>query len=354
MSISCTGVLAVLLAVAVTSPAHAQTTPSERPYRGLFGSSRGQLSSSISSYGGYDETKSRRSINNRTVRQESDGGYGGLNGSLNYSRPLWKTFSIEATGAADVRLYRPGTSTSTRDQTTYGQLTIGKSISRHATLRVTQSLAMSSYYGLNLYSFNQPVGVLDRTELNELTSPTSDSRLVKGRTYDYLVGPHLTMPIGRFDMLNFDGLFRNLWGTEHAVRLTSQGGGARWSRRLTRAFTMQVAYGYEQGTTAGVRSAGGLHRIDSGVVYSAPLSFSRRTRVSGFAGAGIASTRVRIEPVLVAHVPQVVGYATISHELGRTWTIGANYSRQFQFSELYANPTLANSTDVSLRGLLTR
>ena len=339
--------LLVLTASTAATPAFAQAGRNERPYRGLFGDSRATLTSSISTFGGYDLLTTNQSSLGTTVSRDSGAIYGGVNGTLSYHRPVGKV-SFDASGATNMHLYRQTSDAALRSHTTSGQMGIGIPVLRRAQWRAAQSFSASSYYNFS------PFGLFNPLDVEDLPLPSSDARVAGGRTYDYRAFSSFGVAVGRYDTISADGSGRRLWGVDDAPTLTTVGGGARWARRVARAWTTQVGYGYEQGLAEKGRSAGGLHRIDAGASYAAPLSFSRRTRLAAFFGASMASYSIGDNPSRSINVPQVVGSATVSHQLGRTWSLGGAYSRQFRFSELTVNPTFTTSALMSLQGLPAR
>lgn len=336
----------VFIACTAATPAFGQST-ADRPYRGLFGDSRATLTSSLSTFGGYDLLTHQRTLNGNDVRSNREALYGGFEGGLAYHRPIGK-ISLDASGSTNMYLYRQTATAALRSHTSSGQMSIGIPMLRRGRLRAAQSFSASSYYNHSPFGFFNPLDVED------LPPPTSDARVTEGRTYDYRAFSNFSVATGRYDTISVDGSIRHLFGVADAPRLTTVGGGGRWSRRVARAWTTQFGYGVERGLFDRDRSAGVLHRLDAGASYSAPLSFSRRTRIAASFGAGLAAYQGTTDPPETQYVPQAVGSASLSHQLGRTWSLSGAYTRQFQLSELTINPTLTNSAMMSLRGLAAR
>ena len=341
----------MVLVVSAAGPrAFAQVSQAERPYRGLFGDSRATLTSTLSVFGGYDLLTIDRTSGEALPRRDSEAVYGSVVAGLGYQRPVGKV-SFNASGGTNMYLYRQATNASTtslRSHTTSGQVGLGIPVLRRAQLRTALAFSASSYYNYSPFGFFNPLDVED------LPLPNGDARVLGGQTYEYSVHSSFGVAVGRYDTISADASMHRLWGADDAPSLTTAGSGARWSRRVARAWSTQVGYGYEQALGAQGESAGGLHRIDAGAGYAAPLSFSRRTRVSASFGAGLASYRAGDGPPENVNVPQVVGMAQLSHQLGRTWSVGGAYTRQFQFSELTINPTFTTSAVMSLQGLPAR
>ena len=81
--------------------------------------------------------------------------------------------------------------------------------------------------------------------------------------------------------------------------------------------------------------------------YNKALSFSRRTTLTFSTGtAAVNSGRDTSF--------NLTGTARLNHEIGRTWTASAGYSRSVQFVDLLLVPVLYDSLDASIIGLLNR
>lgn len=129
-----------------------------------------------------------------------------------------------------------------------------------------------------------------------------------------------------------------------------QGMRAGLSHELAQGLSARVGYGRGFGD---YRRPGDTdrrvvnHTIDAGIDFARALSFSRATTFSFSTGSTIVSdsgvTRA-----------DLVGSATLAHELGRSWLTALSYSRQAGFVDVVAEPTFSDSVSARLSGLVAR
>ncbi|MCC7009144.1 MAG: hypothetical protein IT184_10030 [Acidobacteria bacterium] len=95
-----------------------------------------------------------------------------------------------------------------------------------------------------------------------------------------------------------------------------------------------------------VRSQG----LELGVDYNrgGTLRLTKRTTLAGNAGLGAAVDSHGTERLFA------LGNVRLNHELGRTWQTGAEYRRTLEFPSFVLEPTLLDTAQADLRGLLSR
>lgn len=127
----------------------------------------------------------------------------------------------------------------------------------------------------------------------------------------------------------------------------------RYDREILRGLTLQAGYANRQGIYHDVAEDSAVDRrvrtdsVDAGVSYSRALSFSRRTHLAFSSGSTVVSDGG-------ARRYDVIGNATLTRELGRTWAAELTYSRQAGFVDTFAAPTFGDSVVASVAGLITR
>lgn len=130
--------------------------------------------------------------------------------------------------------------------------------------------------------------------------------------------------------------------------------GGGYSRQMTSRLTLNAGYDYYVSVygdpQAGRRTI--VNDVNLGVNYIWPLSFSRRTTVE-FSGGTDRVTREGLGTPSV-DVLRATGSATVTHLIGRTWTLQGDYNRGLQFVELFPDPFFADSVTTSIDGMLSR
>jgi hypothetical protein len=120
-----------------------------------------------------------------------------------------------------------------------------------------------------------------------------------------------------------------------------------------RGLTLQAGYASRQGTYHDVAEDSAVDRrvrtdsIDAGLSYSRALSFSRRTHFAFSSGSTVVSDGG-------ARRYDLIGNATLTREVGRTWDAALTYSRQAGFVDTFAAPAFNDSVAASMAGLITR
>src|SRR5262245_31717817 len=102
-----------------------------------------------------------------------------------------------------------------------------------------------------------------------------------------------------------------------------------------------------------------MHDIDAGLNYSRSftLASSRRTTLGFSTGSSFYTTRRLSDDGLSTQSRTHLyanGTVTLAHEMGRTWSLAAVYSRNAGFSELVFEPVTSDSASASLSGLIGR
>ena len=329
---------AALAALPAVAAAQAPPARPERPVRGLFGGEGNtRLLVTLSTFGGWDRSQVSTAA---LTAPPVDATYGGGTANLAYNRPVGE-WPLGLTGMADGRYYpASGTLEDLISDTYYAGATLGHSLGRRGVLRTNQAFSSSSFYQFN------PFGNLNAGSPIDLIVPSSDYRLVRGRTYSYDANLGTDWRVGRRSTLALDYRYRHVSYPTELVQMNLHGGGVRYEHQVARRVTLRLGYGYDRGSAASGEPTG-FHRIDSGLAVATPLPFSRRTVFtanSGFAVVEGDDSVNRGQQVLL------IGNVALSHQFPGTWTLEGGYSRDPQIVEIYRTPVYTDTAYGALRG----
>jgi hypothetical protein len=129
--------------------------------------------------------------------------------------------------------------------------------------------------------------------------------------------------------------------------------GGRFSYALNRNLKVRLGYTFRQGQYVGSpRST--EHNLDIGVDYTLPLSSTRKTTVSFGLGPTVAKGVVLNVLPEVRRQYRMVGNATLSHQMGRTWSVEGTYRRGMGYIEGLKIPVFTGTYSATAGGFLTR
>ena len=353
MKFRCLLVVSLLGAITAT-PAFAQwpgptgTERPERPYRGIFGSGTSEaeqvlsLNGSVSS--GYDSNltaaAAESGVGIGTVPRRSVGGlYQMLNGGLSYSR----TTDRVTVGASASSSLRHSRHLADSWMESYSG-SVGSTFSLSDDTDIDGSVGLTYQPWLGFAPF------LPTTELpvGQLPVPDHDFSTTGSGYHSY------SASLGFFHQLSRDSSItaaysrQNTRGSSRQIDgFATQFASARFTRRLTRDLSLRLGYRLTQTDyqTGDAEYYG--HSLDSGVDYSRSLSLTRRTEFTFSTGA----TATREGTILRF---DVIGSATLTRELGRTWTAVILYNRNVGYSPSVRAPFLYDAVSAGIDGMLSR
>ncbi|MCC7416131.1 MAG: hypothetical protein IT176_03245 [Acidobacteria bacterium] len=332
------GSLVVLMSIA--GPASAQRPP----VRGLLGTTdRTAMDASISVYGGLDQTRRHDRVGTLARRRDNGGRHGGLTAGVSLKQPLGG-LSFNVSGSGSLQYYPGPVPLDLVDHNTQGTISIAAPVGRRASVSLTQTVSEASFY-----NFDGAAGTTIRA-LDDFERPSSDSRLGEGRSLRYDLGGRLDRRLGRTGTLGFEYGLGYATFPGDAIDFAAQHGGIRFEHAPTRDLSFRWGYAYERGRS-GPGPSHDLHRLDIGPTYRKPLTLSRRTTLTATAGAAAVTVQTDAEARLVL---RLIAAVSLGHQLGRTWSLSADYRREPQMDELYRNPTSADAISLALRGAASR
>ena len=346
------------------SPETPGAAAQRRPYRGLFGgdglsSAPHTLDLRGSLFGAYDDNVFATVPGGVPVdpRVRNGGYYTGANAAANYAFQ-GDTTSITATGAAAFGYYRQFADPLVPSY----NAGVGLSTALGARTRVhaSQSIRYSPFLGFTLFP---SLPSLVTSEI-DVTTPTHDyaSGALKGFTYGTTA--ELAYELSR--RASFAG-FYDLHRTEYNVEqrdLAQQRAGVRFHQQLSGHAGLRLGYAYRTGRYgfAAERQPVRSHDLDVGIDYGRALSFSRRTVVSFGTGSSILMSDPAAGQTGELIGPNddqrthffVSGFATVNHEIGRTWAALGSYVRSIRFEQAFSQPLLTDAVSARLAGQINQ
>ena len=374
--------LLALAAPLAPQPARAQAPPPvrgqeqqpARAFRGLFGGneadpkSRQALNLSLSFYGAYDDnvlaSQSGGAGGSGGVgagsglldpRFQRSGGYGGVDGSLSYRRRVSRVI-VQTTVGAYSRYY-PDLSEMT-GVSSYGSLGIRVVPSARTSFGATGTVMYSPYYAYGM----APGGI--GAVPGDLVVPRPEFTIREQSAVTTMASADFQRRLGPRASLSFDGSFRDVnfgkgaWSADGGRRLRDQRVGGLFTYSMTRHLNLRLGYHYREGQLGGLFHVGRPikgHEIDAGVDYRRSLSITRRTQLGfstgstilqtpdiyGAAGADTGRYRTRYG---------INGTAYLTREIGRSWTLQADYRRGLYLLEGIDEPFFSDAVNLSLGG----
>ena len=344
---------ALLALVLLPLSAAAQGVEVRRPYRGLFGgdpNDRTASSFSVELMGAYDDNVyGGTGTQSAPTAAQQSGFFTGLSASLTLQRAGEK-LSAGLTGTSDVRYYEADEFTA-----------VAHHLSAFTGYRPNQRTSVRLFGGVGYSPLYTPIFLVTPTG----ESVTPDGVTDAGGAFsgarsssDYAIVERAS--------LSYQGSF------DISRSITSRASiGARYTARYTdftdddesqRFDTVAVSGSYRLSRYSSFRAGYGLnsyrmdngvptqryHDFDFGIDYNRPLSLSgRRTRFTVTPGFALVNDGSGFQM-------RLAGSARLDHEIGRTWTARALYSRGVRFVEGADTEVLANTAQAGVQGLLGR
>ena len=327
-----------LCALSTDAWAQRETGPFGNLFGGIQGSDASQsLSLRWSTYAGHDDVIGEPALL-ATVADDPyqrSGDYGGLSGSLAYSRGS-RANRLSVFGSTNARAYNgthdmaaPALSTGTSFSMAAGKRT---------SLRGTLSAAYAPYSQLAPY-----------ISAGDETTPFSFGSAVASRTsraYGTDVG--VSRQLSSRATLDLVGAWQRTQLEDGLAASESRTARVGLTQKLSEGLGVHAGYGY-QDARFGLQETPELttvHNIDVGVDFNRALSFSRRTRVSFGTGSSIAQTAAGGSQYFLN------GQATLAHQIGRSWSASAAYNRSSHFAQGFRDLLFLDAFSANLGGQL--
>lgn len=333
--------------------AEAQSARPMRPYRGLFGGNgvgSGKLDFTLSTYSGYDDDLLTRSGSRPDSRFRLRGYFAGADATLAYAKPGDRV-SLDVTSGTVLRYFPQLDRVEVITQVVQAGLSVG--LTRRTRFSLSQQAAYHPWYvptGANSLG-SVPSGAVDLS----LAGP--DFAISDFSSYTFASTARLTQTLSRRSSVTAFYRFRYNDTGRQASDSRVQGGGGRFDHRLTRGASFHAGYGYRVATYDGEGRTVRVHDLDVGVDYSRALSLSRRT-VLRFGSGSSLIVRDRARGAegrgAQASLYRVLGFAALSHQIGRSWTAQLTYRRETAFLDGLSEPLFVDGVTAELGGALGR
>jgi hypothetical protein len=326
-----------------------------RPFRGLFGStaspnqdSATQLTLNGSAFGGYDgNILADRQGGSMGPGDTTDGTLVG--GSLGLAYAKWGRH-VDIGASLDSSAYYYPDHEDLASSAYSAGFGLVADLSRRTRLSLGQTVGYQPYYQLSpLFPvIGDPVlGGAAPSNLDLVVSQASGWMFGTSVQLDRQLGRRSTLQT--FYSLSRSDFDADPLTGEPIFDLDAQSAGFRFIRGLSRYASLRLGYAYRYGSYGGGPGTAEVngHDIELGVDYARALSFSRRTSFSFSTGSSITET------LGVRHF-NVVGSASLRHEIGRSWLAHLAYNRGVSLIGSFAQPVLSDSVGTGLTGLLGR
>jgi hypothetical protein len=251
------------------------------------------------------------------------------------------TVSFETRASADLRYYPEYRDLSS--PTYQGGAAIRVERSRFG-LRASQGIAILPYYAFLFFPRLAAQGV------DAVAAPGIDFALTSQRGSDLRSEVGVQYRIGRRATIAAQYARAALDYNSPTGLQVTETAYAGLSQPLTNNASLRLGYGRQWATypDAPQVPATRTHNIDAGIDYNRALSISRRTSLSFGSGAtGVTDGRGNTSY-------HALGSAGLSHEMGRTWTARAGFTRGVEFLEGIPEPFLSDAVSVDVGGFLSR
>jgi hypothetical protein len=314
----------------------------------------GGLDLSAQLFGAYDDdvlADQNGSTSRRPTRAGSaDGLFSGLGIALRYARPGDRAdFRSWANSAVN---YYPDLRDLT---TTYHQvgLSFAAPFGRRFSMYASPFATYSPRYAMQLFPVPLPVDPAAEPSVGDsaaAAAPDLDSAIVKRESFRY--GGNVGLSLSATNHTSVNVAYGYTKTTSSGVRSADfevQTAGVSLGHKLTRYASLRVGYSLHEGTYEGSgQPVTRTQNVDVGVDYQKALSLSRRTFLRFNTGSVIASDQAGRRRI------QAVGFASLVHQMGRTWTAQAQYRREVRYIEGFVRPVFGDSAGSSVSGLLSR
>jgi len=270
----------------------------------------------------------------------ADGMYSGLGVAMMFQRPAGET-DFRAWANSAFRYY-PDLEGMTAT-THYAGASMSRSLGRRFSLQISPFAGFSPHYSMRLF----PRSDRDLSEPDDqiIEPPNVDEAVVDGDTFRYGGHGSVNLALSTVTALTASYGYAHTDVGDRAPDMEVHSAGVNFSHRFTRASTFRMGYTRQVGTRQLDDSP--IQSINIGVDYRKPLSRSRRTSLRFSSGSAVAEDAG-------ARRLQILGSASLVHQMGRTWTAQTEYRRSFRYIEGFYRPVLSDSVTASVNGLASR
>jgi hypothetical protein len=344
------------LCLAARANCQSVSAPSAAVYRGAQtrDTPEAGLGLTVSVYGAYDDdvlagTTGSGSPSRPSVSSAQSGFYSALSAGLLFMHP-GETVDFRSWANSAIAYY-PALDNLTAIYSQVG-LALSAPLGKRINVYASPYADYRPRYSLRLFplpAIPEPDQDLAVPEQTVMPAPDLDYTAIQQESYRYGGNVGLNLSLTNRLGLGVDyGRAQSV--TEAGVgEMQVQGGGAYLRYRLTQNASMKAGYSRQEARYESLdREPRLTERVNIGVDYRKPLSITRRTHLRFGAGSAVADDgrgRRRLE---------AIGSASLVHQMKRTWSASALYSREVGFIEGFDEPVLTDSVTAALGGLMSR
>jgi hypothetical protein len=189
----------------------------------------------------------------------------------------------------------------------------------------------------------------------DVAASGSNNSLSAIRSFAYATTASVNRRVGRRSSLLFTS---NLQYTLSAPGsgypdLRSRDAGGVFNYSVTRGVGVRMGYTFRQGEYSGSpRST--EHNLDLGFNYNKPLSATRKATLAFSVGPTIATAPLTAGTSDLRRQYRVIGDASTTYDMGRTWRLNGNYHRGFGYIEGLQGPVFTSAYAAGAAGFLGR
>jgi hypothetical protein len=361
---------AAFVVLACVTPAAAQSTGSDRPFRGLFGGRETRpatqtLNVAATAVEAYDDNLLAEGGSVFPGAATRSGSYTLIQGSTEYAGGN-RTIQVGANLVSAWRYYAQSQDGASGSYS--GGAGISANLPRRTSVSLNQTAAYSPSYLFGLFP------ALQDPELGQAQAVAPDYAVNDQSSYSYGSTLTLTHGLTRRSSLTFTGDYTLTDFLSEAVNALpdrrSISGRIAFSRSVGRYASFKAGYRQRVGefgtTEQGVEEAT-ERGVDFGFEFSRVLSATRRARFSF--GFGVTEMTAAVDQILGVPLPvpeepasadanpQLYSWLAdigVLYPLGRTWQARGTYRRSLEYIPQLTDPVFTDALSASVDGMLTR
>ena len=191
----------------------------------------------------------------------------------------------------------------------------------------------------------------------ETALPASNNALTGNRSVAYATTAGFTHTISRRTAVLVHAGYRydDFIGEQIGYAdVRSQDVGGQFTYAVSRDLKLRLGYTFRKGQYIGSPITT-EHNMDIGVDYTRPISKTRKTTIALSLGPSFANGSLPSDPTLeIKRQFRAIGEATLTHRIGRTWSLKGNYRRGLGYIEGFQTPLYTVAYSASAGGFLSR
>ena len=311
----------------------------ERPYRGLFGGAVGStnqlltLDASAGTSSGWGATQSAQSATGTGGNGEEGAAFGSMNLDYSFSRDK---FGMHASNLASLNYYPNVNDGEIRPREVVGG---GIYFMPARSTRIDFDARFKNLPEFSLSDMFDP-------GFGQIIPPNQDIAMSVVRYQWYGFSTDVSHKLTKRSVLAASA------GYSHGILPTNEWTNLNASVNYSYSISKGIAgfLGYQTGGQSSPGMPPDNHRrINFGIDYNRPISFTRQTTLSF--STGIAGVRSREDD---QNKYDMIGAIHLKHEFGRSWEASAHFNRNVAYIEMYGEPMFSDSLTAMLRGSFSR